>query len=564
MASASDPPPSPDPAAPPTPGYRRTLGFLWWLPLLVAFMAGLIVWAASTGASDVYVANTLLLTPEEPVVEVQAYADLIYERSVLRETIRSLRIPTSEPELSEALDVEVRGRIVEIKARATEAAGAQILLQTLATQIAFQAPDLLGAEPPQIVLTARIPTGPEDDGAARNTGLGVAAGLFGGIVLAGLVARHELRLRDASEFERLTGWPVLGVTPRSARRRPDEVNANPARVGLDPAYRDLARLVDQVRIEAGLRSIVITAPAPAQGATTLAASLAAALARQNLDITLIDANLRAPGVHRHFGLPNDHGLADLITRTPIAPQPIEETTVSVAPAAPPLRLITSGRLPPSPEQLLSRERVGALIDALAPTADITLIDAPDLRSGPEAAILAACSDATLVAVASNTIYCAALHAAVAAIDAAGGPQPGLVVTAAKPRVLEAFHTALAATETLAELAAAEAQTAPTEDDSPATPLDAKSPTDSTPSDARDAAESGFRPDAPSDEPNANDPLSDPIHRWEPQETISGEPHQEHPPESAGNDPTSDPPQETNRWAAPAEHENEDDGPPPPR
>ena len=562
MALVSDPLPALDPATPPTPGYRRTLGFLWWLPLLIALAVGLIVYAAGAGAGDVYVANTLLLTPEQSRVEVRAYADLAFERSVLRETIRSLRIPTSEPELSDALDVEVRGRIVEIKARATEATGAQILLQTLATQIVFQAPDLLGAEAPQIVLPARVPTNPEGAEEARNTGFAVAAGLFGGIVVAGLVARRELRLRNASEFERLTGWLVLGVIPPTSPPPPDQVDANPSRIGLDQAHRELARVVDQVRLEAGVRSVVITAPAPAQGATTLAAGLAAALARENLDVTLIDANLRAPGVHRHFGLPNDNGLADVIIRSPIAPTPIEERSVSVAPTAPPLRLITSGRLPSSPEKMLNRERVAALVEAVTPTSDITLIDAPDLSSGPEAVILAACCDATVVAVASDSIYSGTLLRAVDAVNFGGGPQPGLVVTAAKPRVVEAFQTDLSASDPLNALAAeAEATLAQSESPGEPEPLTNSAPV-RQPSVAIDnaiePAETGLRPAAAI----PADPLSNPIHRWEPQETIAGEPQQEPQSQSPPDPVRDDPPDETDRWAPPVQHEDEDHGLPP--
>ena len=538
MAIVSDPPPPPDPAAPPAPGYRRTLGFLWWLPLVVALVVGLIVYAASASAADVYVASTLLLTPEESVVEPQAYADLAHERSILRETIRSLRIPTTEPELSAALDVEVRGRIVEIHARATQPAGAQILLQTLATQIAFQAPDLLGAEPPQIVRAARVPSGPEGNGEARNTGLGVGLGMLGGIVLAGLVARRELRLRNASEFERLTGWPVLGVTPLRSGSPSDQTQANPARVGLDTTYRDLARLVDQVRVEAGVRSLVVTAAAPGQGATMLASGLAAALSREGLEVTLVDANLRDPGVHRSFGLPNDRGLADLIARAPIAPQPIEQSAVIVAPVAPPLRVITSGMLPPSPERLLDSERVAALIEGLSPASDITLINAPSLSDAPEAAVLAARSDATLVAVASDGIYSDALQGAVELINAAGGPQPGLVVTAAKPPVIEAFQAALAAAEMLAG--------------PPDLPLVEAEPADRPPPALDDAARDTI-----------DDPADDRVGAIE-GDTLSNESVRPDPTPQEGGEPAI----ETTLWAPPAAEvappERDDDGLPPPR
>ena len=120
MAVASPSPLVPDRPGPTLPRFRRTLGVLWWIPILIAVMAGGVTFIVASAAEDSFISTTLLLVAADATAEPQQFAQLPHERAVLRETIRALRIPVDEQALANAIDIELRGFIIEISVRATD------------------------------------------------------------------------------------------------------------------------------------------------------------------------------------------------------------------------------------------------------------------------------------------------------------------------------------------------------------------------------------------------------------------------------------------------------------
>jgi polysaccharide biosynthesis transport protein len=73
--------------------------------------------------------------------------------------------------------------------------------------------------------------------------------------------------------------------------------------------RDSILLSDPVRRP---RSLLMTSAVPREGKTTTSAHLAMAHSLQKRKTLLIDADLRRPGVHDRFGLPNERGLCEVV------------------------------------------------------------------------------------------------------------------------------------------------------------------------------------------------------------------------------------------------------------
>lgn len=419
--------------------YRRTLGFLWWVPLIIAVIAGIAAFTVTASAEDVYVADALVLAPENPDPPADAYAALATERTVLREVIRTLRIPTTEEGLASAIETHISSRrLIEVKARATTAQGAQLLLQTLVTQMTFQAPELLGAEPPEVLRSARTPGDAEDHGEARNTALAVAGGLIAGIGIAAVLGRRELYLRTPRELERVTGRSTLGVVPSPGRdagvallRRPQSAEAD--------AYRDLALAVRT--LDPPPRRIVVAGPRAGQGASALAANLAVALTETGLRVALIDADLREPTAHRLLDLPNDRGLSDVLWGRPAEGLPADAVhEVALAGDLSPLIVITSGFLPRDPSSILTSTAIAGLLRSLEEAEDgpsAIVVDAPPIEEHAEVAALAEQTDLVLLAVASESILSGPLAAAAETLEAAA-PMVALVLTRARRDALEEF------------------------------------------------------------------------------------------------------------------------------
>jgi non-specific protein-tyrosine kinase len=156
------------------------------------------------------------------------------------------------------------------------------------------------------------------------------------------------------------------------------------------AYRTLRTNLLFSSLDKPLHTLLVTSSAPNEGKSTSVANLAVTMAQAEQSVLLVDCDLRRPGLHTLFGLPNEVGLTNAILAQDEGPLPIQATSV------PGLRLLTSGPLPPRPADLLGSRRMGALIERLRREADIVLFDTPPVVAVTDAAVLAPRVDGVLL------------------------------------------------------------------------------------------------------------------------------------------------------------------------
>jgi capsular exopolysaccharide synthesis family protein len=100
-------------------------------------------------------------------------------------------------------------------------------------------------------------------------------------------------------------------------------------------------------------------------------NLAAVIAQGGRRVTVIDADLRRPKVHRFLSLGNQFGLTDMfradVTIPTISRQIRGLENVSV---------ITTGSLPPNPAELLGSARMDHILENAEQGADILILDSP--------------------------------------------------------------------------------------------------------------------------------------------------------------------------------------------
>jgi len=145
-------------------------------------------------------------------------------------------------------------------------------------------------------------------------------------------------------------------------------------------------------VERPLRTLLIAAPRPRSGKSTIAANLALSFSQVGERVLLVDADLRRPSLSRIFNIQARVGLTTLLLRGGDLSEHI------VADIHEGLDLMPSGPLPPNPSELLSSQR---LVDALARMAenyDVVLLDAPPALVTTDSIILASLVDGTLCVV----------------------------------------------------------------------------------------------------------------------------------------------------------------------
>jgi protein-tyrosine kinase len=138
------------------------------------------------------------------------------------------------------------------------------------------------------------------------------------------------------------------------------------------------------------KSVALVGAEAAVGRSFMAANLAVLFAQLGENTLLIDADLRDPQQHRLFRIPNERGLATILS---------ERAGIEVSQRIPSLQKLTilpAGPTPPNPQELLSRPTFARLIDAARDAYDVVLIDTPPWDFGADAQIVAARAGASVL------------------------------------------------------------------------------------------------------------------------------------------------------------------------
>ncbi len=244
----------------------------------------------------------------------------------------------------------------------------------------------------QIVALAQatVPTTPVYPNIPKISLAGALGGLVFGYLIAFLKRALDNRVRHNSDVEELTGASVLAVVPRS-----NELNKDGRRHvdGLGEAAEALRHLRTNLRfldVDNPPRAIVMTSANPGEGKSTVSAVLAQMLAASGQRTILVDCDLRKPVEHKIFELDGAVGLTQVLAgdmQVAQVAQPVKDQ--------PHLRVITAGRIPPNPSELLGSQRMKALLDRLTEEA-IVILDAPPLLPVTDAGLLAGLADGAIV------------------------------------------------------------------------------------------------------------------------------------------------------------------------
>jgi succinoglycan biosynthesis transport protein ExoP len=210
----------------------------------------------------------------------------------------------------------------------------------------------------------------------------ILAGLTLAFGLAFGIEYLDDTVKTPEDVTRRLRLPLLGLVPSvPGGRVPVLTETVPHDFG--EAFRSLRTSLVFTSGAESTRVIAVTSSQPLEGKTTTACNLAVALALGGSRVLLIDADMRRPGLHKTIGLPNGLGLSNLLVGQARVREVVQRTT------EPNLFVITAGRTPPNPSELLSSERMSQLITNLAHGPfDWVVIDTPPVLAVTDAVIIA--------------------------------------------------------------------------------------------------------------------------------------------------------------------------------
>jgi capsular exopolysaccharide synthesis family protein len=236
---------------------------------------------------------------------------------------------------------------------------------------------------------------------SRLLPLGILAGAIAGIVL-GLVRERggfslNMRPMGGASGKTMLGLPVFASVPRqaevsikhvawSAHLRPESTIAVAFRTLRDALQASSAT-------EEGLvaaRTILFVSPMNGEGRTIAASNLAITLAKSGKRVCLLDADLRQSSLGRVFAVREDSGLTNVLTGVDPLTKAVQHTVIErldLLPAGPPVE---------DPAELLNSPQLAETLEDLTLKYDHVVIDTSSVLGAPDARIIAASCDATLL------------------------------------------------------------------------------------------------------------------------------------------------------------------------
>ncbi len=266
------------------------------------------------------------------------------------------------------------------------------------------------------------PLSPSSPVVPRNLALGLALGILLGIGAA--VARHALdtKIRSEGDVAAITATSVLGVIPLDPGASSHPVVMHDDALGArSEAIRRLRTNLQFVEVAHRTNSLLVTSSVPEEGKSTTAINLAVSLSDAGMRVVLVDADLRRPAVAPYLGIEGRAGLTTvLIGRADLEDvvQPWQQTTLDILP---------SGQIPPNPSELLGSKAMAELLERLADTYDMVVLDSPPLLPVTDAAILSRLTGGTLVVVGADRIQKPQLRDALESLTTVGANVVGIVL-----------------------------------------------------------------------------------------------------------------------------------------
>jgi polysaccharide biosynthesis transport protein len=140
------------------------------------------------------------------------------------------------------------------------------------------------------------------------------------------------------------------------------------------------------------KRLLVSSAAPSEGKTTVACSIAIALAQGGQRVCLVDCDLRRPRLHRIFSRTGEAGVTNVIVGDATVDEVAKPTMVKN------LWSVPAGPTPPNPADMLHSERFKKFLADLGDRFDRVVIDSPPVVPVTDSAIISTLVDGTVFVV----------------------------------------------------------------------------------------------------------------------------------------------------------------------
>jgi len=230
----------------------------------------------------------------------------------------------------------------------------------------------------RIVDRAAAPLFPVRPNKLLNLLIGFATGAVLGVLLSFFLEFFDNSVRSGEDLAGKLGLSFLGFVPvTKADNKSDTEYALMLKEGhflMPESIRNARTMIDFALTSETGHNFLITGSLQGEGKSHLAANIAVAIAQTGKKILLVDGDLRRSRLHRIFKLSNETGLSNIW----LADEKKADFAANIQPVkdVKNLSVMTAGRRPPNPADLLNTPRLGVFIEWASKNYDRVIVDCP--------------------------------------------------------------------------------------------------------------------------------------------------------------------------------------------
>ncbi|EPK8513857.1 polysaccharide biosynthesis tyrosine autokinase [Acinetobacter baumannii] len=231
--------------------------------------------------------------------------------------------------------------------------------------------------------------------------LSVFVGGFIGTLIA--LLRNMLRtgIKDSGQIENELDLPVYATVPRSPIQEsrikilkkkksiPILAVKNSDDIAIE-SLRSIRTAIHFALANAKNNIIMITGPSPEVGKSFISTNLATIFAQGDKRVLLIDADMRRGYMHKYFDVDVKPGLSELLSGQADLQKVLHKTQVTN------LDVITRGKSPTNPSEILSSNQFKELLEQLQSQYDHIIIDTPPVLAVTDGIIISQYTDVNLI------------------------------------------------------------------------------------------------------------------------------------------------------------------------
>lgn len=331
-----------------------------------------------------------------------------YDRAVRDDSSLKAALARAKAEAVQQNQTAIQYNILKSNVETSKSLYTDFLQKTRQADVerAQQARDVDIAEP------ARVPVTPIGPLRFRSVMLAFFLSLVAGIGLCFLLDHLDNTIKSVDDINRYIHLPALGVIPAFDSSSPRRLGgqrkpvANKADASLiqttealakgdqashvAEAYRMLRTSILLAAAGHPPKTILMTSSQPGEGKTTTSVNIAICLSQMGAKVLIIDADMRRPRVHKMFGLNHRRGLSNYLSSD------VDLNNVIQATKIPNLWVLPSGIVPPNSADLLSSDKMRAMLQKLSGHFDHILIDSPPITSVTDPILLSRLVDGVVM------------------------------------------------------------------------------------------------------------------------------------------------------------------------